>query len=228
MSVHDGHRERLKARYIEHGLASFNDLNALELLLFYAIPRKDTNVLAHSLLDKFGSLAGVFDASVYELMEVPGIGESAAVLISVIPHIMRKSLISQKDKNPVIKSAKAAGEFLMPRFAFEREEIIIMLCLDAQKKLISSVEVARGVVNSVETNVRRIAELALKNRASSVILSHNHPDGVLYPSREDDYVTKQTSAALEAICIHLDDHIIVAGDRYVSYAESGLFELYRR
>jgi len=228
MSVHDGHRDRLKARYIEHGLANFNDLNALELLLFYAIPRKDTNILAHDLLDRFGSLAGVFDASIYELMEVRGIGESAAVLISMIPHIMRKSLISEHDKNPTINSTKAAVNFLMPRFAYEREEIFLMLCLDAQKKLISCLEVARGVVNSVETNVRRIAELALKSRASSVIISHNHPDRVPFPSREDDYVTKQSSAALEAICIPLDDHIIIAGEKYVSYAESGMFDLYRR
>jgi len=228
MNAHEGHRERLRTRYVEHGLENFSDLNALELLLFYAVPRKDTNVLAHELLDKFGSLAGVLDASIYELMEVRGIGESAAVLITMIPHIMRKSLISQMDSKPVFKTTRDIGEFLIPRFAYEKEEVIRMLCLDAQKRLISCTEIARGVVNSVETNVRRIAELALKTRASSVILSHNHPDGGIYPSREDDYVTKLASAALEAVCIRLDDHIIVAGDRYVSYAESGLFDLYKR
>lgn len=227
MGVHDGHRERLKSRYIEHGLESFNELNTLELLLFYAIPRKDTNVIAHELLDRFGSLAGVFDASVYELMEVRGVGESAAVLISMIPKAMRKSLISQNEKKPVINSTRLAAEYLVPCFAFEKEEKIMLLCLDSQKKLISCVEVARGVVNSVETNVRRIAELALKSRASSVVLSHNHPDGAAYPSREDDYVTKQVRQALEAICIPLDDHIIIAGDKYVSYAETGLIDLYR-
>lgn len=228
MGVHDGHRERLKARYIEHGLGNFNELNTLELLLFYAIPRKDTNVIAHELLDRFGSLAGVFDASVYELKEVRGIGENAAVLISMIPQLMRKSLISESENHPVIDSSGKAAEYLFPRFAFEREEIFMLLCLDSQNKLISCVEVARGVVNSVETNVRRIAELALKNRASSVIISHNHPDKVIYPSREDDYVTKQVFAAMDAICIRLEDHIIIAGDKYVSYAEKGMLDLYRR
>lgn len=228
MGVHDGHRERLKSRYIEHGLGGFSELNALELLLFYAIPRKDTNVLAHKLLDRFGSLSGVFDASIYELMEVPGIGESTAVLISMIPHIMRKSLISETEKNPIISSTKAAVQYLSPRYAYEKEEIFCMLCLDAQKKLISCIEVARGVVNSVETNVRRIAELALKHRATSVIISHNHPDKVVYPSREDDYVTTQMSKALSALSIHFDDHIIIAGEHYASYAESGMFDLYRR
>ena len=79
MGVHDGHRERLKERFIEHGLTSFNELNALEMLLFYAIPRKDTNPIAHALLDRFGSLNAVFDASVRELCEVEGIGQNAAV-----------------------------------------------------------------------------------------------------------------------------------------------------
>lgn len=158
MGVHDGHRDRLKARYIEHGLGNFNELNALELLLFYGIPRKDTNILAHRLLEKFGSLSGVFDASVYELMEVQGIGESAAVLISMIPQIMRKSLISEGDSNPIINSTKAAVEYLYPRFAFEKEEILIMLSLDAKKKLISCVEVARGVVTLLTSRWRRLMQ----------------------------------------------------------------------
>ena len=226
MGVHDGHRERLKNGYIEHGLDSFNDLNALELLLFYAIPRKDTNVIAHELLDHFGSLACVLNASVYELMEVRGIGESAAILISMLPQLMRKSLISEGEDHPIINSTRKAAEYLIPRFAYEKDEVFLLMCLDSQRKLICCVEVARGVVNSVETNVRRIAELALKNRASSVIISHNHPDKIIYPSREDDYVTKQTIAAMNAICIPMADHIIVAGDKYVSYSEKGMLDFY--
>ena len=94
MGVHDGHRERLKSRFLEHGIDSFNDLNALELLLFYAIPRRDTNVIAHALLDRFGGLSGVFEASVPELTDVPGVGENAALLLKLVPQMMKKYELS--------------------------------------------------------------------------------------------------------------------------------------
>lgn len=227
MGIHDGHRERLRSRFIEHGLDNFNELNALELLLFYAIPRKDTNPIAHALLDRFGSLYGIFDAGERELMEVEGVGESAAALIRLIPQLVRKSYMSRSGSNPVIGSTRAAAEYLIPRYLFEKDEFILLMCLDSGKRLISCTEMGRGVVNAVDVNVRRIAETALKNRASYVIISHNHPDGNAMPSREDDYVTKRVYSALEAINISLSDHIIVSGERYSSYLESGLLDLYR-
>ena len=227
MGVHDGHRERLKERFIEHGLTSFNELNALEMLLFYAIPRKDTNPIAHALLDRFGSLNAVFDASVRELCEVEGIGQNAAVLISLIPQIMRKSLISAGEKNPVINSSREAAQYLIPRYMYEKEEFILLLCLDSKRQLIACVEVSRGVVNSVDANVRKVAETALKNRAVSVILAHNHPDSIAKPSREDDFVTTQVRAAMEALGIPMRDHIIVAGEEYFSYLDTGIYDLYR-
>lgn len=95
MGVHDGHRERLRWRFIEHGLKNFNELNSLELLLFFAIPRRDTNELAHTLLARFGTLAGVFDASYEELTSVPGVGENAAALIMLVPQILKKSYVAR-------------------------------------------------------------------------------------------------------------------------------------
>ena len=227
VSIHDGHRERLRANFIENSLDSFNELNSLELLLFYAIPRRDTNELAHRLLDRFGSLSGVFDASFYELMEVDGIGENAASLITLIPEIMRKSRISGVSDTKVITSSSAAGKYLVPRFLYQKIEILLLLCLDSQKRVISCVEVNRGVVNSVDANVRRIVELALKYRATSVIISHNHPDGVALPSREDDFITGKIGKALSSVGITLSDHIIVAGETFASYADSGMMSLYR-
>ena len=222
MGIHDGHRERLRTSFIENSLDSFNELNSLELLLFYAIPRRDTNELAHKLLDRFGSLYGVFDASLYELMEVEGVGESAAALIKLIPEIMRKSRISKTSGIKAITSPSAAGKYLVPRFLYQEVEILILLCLDSQKRVIACVEINRGVVNSVDANIRKIVETALKYRASSVILAHNHPDGVALPSREDDGMTYLLNNALSGIGIALVDHIIVAGETYASYAESGM------
>ena len=218
MGVHDGHRQRLRARFIEHGLASFNDINSLELLLSFAIPRKDTNELAHRLLDTFGSLENVFDASHQELTAVDGIGENAAVLLSLVPQIYKKAAVSKANEIKKCNDVASLVSFLKPRFIDEKNEVLIMVCLDSSLNVISCIEVARGTVNTIETNNRRIVELALKSRATSVALAHNHPNGVAVPSTEDDYFTKQVSNGLSSIGIKLVDHIIFAGDKYISYA----------
>ena len=227
MGVHDGHRDRQRARFLEYGLDNFNDLNALELLLFYAIPRRDTNEIAHALLECFGSLEGVFYASERELLQVPGIGTNAAALIRLVPQLMKKSALSRPDRREVIMNSSDAGRYFVPRFMYEQDEVVYLLCLDGQKRVIKCAEMGRGVVNCVETSIRRIVETALKYKSSSVILAHNHPDGLALPSSEDDMVTKQVSTALALVGVSLEDHIIVAGDDFVSFADSGIMRLYR-
>lgn len=223
MGVHDGHRERLKARFLEHGMDSFNDLNALELLLFYAIPRRDTNVIAHALMDRFGGLSGVFDASIPELMDVSGIGENAALLIKLVPQMMKKKELSKvRDMRTFHKSSQVA-QFLIPRFMEEREELVLVVCLDTRNSLLCCEVLNRGVVNAVDISTRRLAEHALKHKASAVILAHNHPDGVAMPSREDEVFTAKAQDALRLIGIRMMDHIIVAGKNYFSMRDSGFY-----
>lgn len=225
LGIHEGHRNRLKARYRDHGLDNFNDVNVLELLLFYAIPRKDTNELAHALLDHFGSLDRIFEASVPELEEVPGIGENTALLITLVPQITRRYLMAKGNCICSITSSAEAGKYLVPRLMFEKEEKLLLLCLDAKKSVISCVSLGSGVINAVDVNVRKVVENAVRNRASSVILAHNHPSGVALPSREDERITREIASALKLVGIPLDDHIIVAGDDFVSFADSGLIWL---
>lgn len=225
LGIHEGHRNRLKARYRDHGLDNFNDVNVLELLLFYAIPRKDTNELAHALLDHFGSLDRIFEASVPELEEVPGIGENTALLITLVPQITRRYLMAKGNCICSITSSAEAGKYLVPRLMFEKEEKLLLLCLDAKKSVISCVTLGSGVINAVDVNVRKVVENAVRNRASSVILAHNHPSGVALPSREDERITREIASALKLVGIPLDDHIIVAGDDFVSFADSGLIWL---
>lgn len=222
MSVHDGHRERMKSSFKKNGLDSMNDVNALELLLFYAIPRRDTNVIAHTLLDHFGSLSRVFSASIQELCAVEGVGENTAVLISMIPQLVRKSMVSDAEKITVIKNSKDAGKYLVPRFAFEQDEVALLVCLDSQKRVIGCFELGRGVVNKVSVDVRKVVELALRYKASSVILSHNHPDSFALPSLADTAMTEQIYRSLRLVGITLADHIIVSGEDYVSYLDSGM------
>ena len=212
MGVHDGHRERLRARFAEHGLESFNELNALELLLCYAIPRRDTNELAHRLLDAFGSLSGVFQASMQELTSIPGIGENAAALILMVPQIVKKAHVSKAKETKIIRNSTDAGNYLLPYFLDEQDEIVMMLCLDNKRAVICCREMGRGVVNCVDANIRRMVETALKVKTTTVIIAHNHPNGVALPSREDDNFTRTLYRSIGLLGITLEDHIIVAND----------------
>ena len=227
MGVHDGHRERLRARFAEHGLESFNELNALELLLCYAIPRRDTNEIAHRLLDAFGSLSGVFQASMQELTSIPGIGENAATLILMVPQIVKKAHVSKAKETKIIRNSTDAGNYLLPYFLNEPDEIVMMLCLDNKRAVICCREMGRGVVNCVDANIRRMVETALKVKTTTVIIAHNHPNGVALPSREDDNFTRTLYRSLGLLGITLEDHIIVANDEFVSLADSGVMHLFK-
>lgn len=227
MGAHDGHRDRLRERYTDYGLDNFNDLNVLELLLFYAIPRRDTNLLAHALLDHFGSLDAVFSASLHELQAVPGIGANAATLISLVPQIAKRCAVSRTRDIRAFQNSSSAARYLIPRLGLETSEKALLLCLNPQKQLISCAELASGVVDSVNLNVRLVVETALKARASSVILAHNHPSGNPSPSRDDELLTRRIREALQLVDISLDDHLIIGGEQYFSFTDSGLL-LYPR
>ncbi len=222
MGVHDGHRARVKEQFAKHGLAALPDHAVLELLLFYAIPRGDVNPLAHELINKFGSLSAVFDAPESELLEVPGVGENAARLIKLIPQVSRRYLISRGEFEGLITSPEAAGAYLLPYFYAQRDEVVYIACLDAQRKVLACRLLFNGSVNSANISVRKIVETALLYNSTSVILAHNHPSGIAVPSAEDKETTARIAAALEAVDVELADHIIVADDDFVSMAESGL------
>lgn len=223
MSIHDGHRERMKKRFLEYGLDNFDDHSVIELLLFFALPRRETNTVAHNLLDRFGSLDEVFEAPMAELMKVEGVGENTAILLRLIPQVSRRYMISKNSlgKSAVLASTTKAGGFVVPLFMYEKEEVVYMICLDSKYKVICCKQLTRGVVNAAEVSVRQIVEIALNHSASSVIIAHNHINGLALPSREDELTTRHISSALSLVGITLADHIIVAGEDYVSLADSG-------
>jgi DNA repair protein RadC len=213
----------MKQRFLTHGLDSFDDHNALELLLFYALPRVDANPIAHELEERFGALSGVFDAPYEELVKVPGIGENAALLIKLIPQVARRYQISRAKPNSILNSTRKAGDFLLPYFYGERDEVVYMVCLDAKCKALNCKLMFRGGVNSASLNIRKIVENALAGNASSVILAHNHTSGIAIPSQEDKDTTRRVRDALRAVEITLADHIVVADSDYVSFADNGFF-----
>ena len=212
----------MRRRFAQTGLSGFADHEALELLLFYAIPRRDTNPLAHRLLERYGSLEGVFTAPAEDLEKVDGMGGSAALLLRLVPLLAEKS--RERTDGPVIlNSTERAGEYLLRRFDGKKNELVYELCLDRKGKLLACKLLTEGDVNGAELNIRRLVENALLTNASAVILSHNHPSGVALPYSEDFATTDRARAALEGVGIPMVDHIIVADGDFVSMRDSGYF-----
>ena len=222
-SIHAGHRERLRKRFLDEGLDTFNDINALELLLFYCVPRKDTNELAHRLINYFGNYTNVLSAPISELRKVEGVSEFIATYISIQGAAVRYYMINRKLGGTVVRSTDDYGNILLPYFIGKNNETVMVLCLDAKSKVLCCREVSKGSVNAASISIRKIMDVALSSNATSVILAHNHPSGLAVPSTEDIHTTRRVAKALEAVDVILVDHLIVADADYTSLAQSGFY-----
>ncbi|MBQ2071930.1 MAG: DNA repair protein RadC [Eubacteriales bacterium] len=216
-----GHRERVRRRFLDEGLDGFKDYEALEMLLFYAVPRQDTKVIAKRLIDQFGSLQAVFHTPPERLMQEAGLTEATAALIAMLPQLARKIEEQQAQENARIRSTLDAGRDVIAMFRSRQDESVRILCLNASGKVVRRARIAEGDVNAVHFPIRKLVEEALACKAVSVILAHNHPGGTMAPSQEDLDATKAAKAALETVGIRLLDHLIVAGDNYCSLREEG-------
>ena len=220
MNLHNGHRQRVLDRFRKEGIDSFSPHNILEMVLFYSIPRMDTNEIAHRLIDRFGSVAGVFDAPESELLKVDGIGERSAAFLKMIPQLARYYM-TEKAEDKIITSSRDAGEYLLPRYIGRTTEAVMVICLDNKNKVISTQVVHEGNVNTAEISIQAIATAALGCNATSVIVAHNHPGGLSLPSNEDIKTTEVLCRTLSALNIKVLDHIIIADNDFVSLADSG-------
>ncbi len=224
-SVHSGHRQRLREKYMHNGLEPFADHEVLELLLFFAIPMRDTNELAHRMIKEFGTLYNLFDSSPQEISRRCKVSLSTGVLISMIPAIYKRYAASKWSKRPELDSSKKAGEYAISLFIGETNECFYMLCLDNQSRLIFPALVSRGTIDETQVYPRQIVEMALKYNAASIILVHNHPGSTLAPSKNDIDATRKIMEALHPINVTVVDHIIVAGVKYYSFSEKRLMNL---
>lgn len=225
MSIHEGHRQRIKARFRDEGLESFSQIHVLELLLCYCVPRKDVNPLAHALLARFGSLARVLEASTQELEKVEGVGENISTFLTLITATGRYYQTSLSKPGEIVRDIERCGQIMVPYFYGRNTETVFLLCLDAKCKVICCREIERGTVNSAVISVRKVVEAALDANATSVVLAHNHPSGVALPSPEDVQTTHRLAKALYAVEITLLDHVIVAEGDYVSITQSGMYRI---
>ena len=223
-SAHEGHRGRMKRKFLDHGLEYFADHEVLELLLFFAIPQGDTNPTGHALMERFGTLDAVLSAPVEELQKVKGIGEHAAILLRLVNQVYRRGRMAAAASETILDTTQRLGRFFTDLFVGQNNEVMYQLCLDAKGRMKSCRKISEGDVGSVDLNMRRIVENALLCGAAQVALAHNHPSGFAVPSHEDRISTMMVRDALETVSIRLADHIIVADDDFVSMREDGLLD----
>ena len=220
----EGHRKRLRERFIRSGFDGFHDHEILELLLSYAIPRRDVKPMARELLTEFSSLSAVFDASIEALQHISGVGEHAATLLTMMPRLGDRYHQDRWRHTSSFQSTRQAVTYLTSFLGSERNEVFCVLALNSRNGLIAREEIQRGSVNRTAVYPRLVVETSLKHRATAVILAHNHPGGDPSPSTADRQLTRKLKRILNDLDITVHDHIIIAGPNYFSFAEQGEME----
>ena len=226
MDSHLEHRKRVKDRFRKEGLDNFDERYVLELLLFYCVPRKDTKDLAVSLLEHFGSIVQVLDATPEELERVPGVGEGISTFLALRKAVERYYKIKkdQEFADRPLMTPEDFGRTLRSRFVHQRNEVVYVLCLDAKCKMISCLFVGEGSVNSANVPIRKLVEISLNANATSVVLAHNHPGGLAIPSAEDIQTTHRLAQALATVDVYFADHLIFTEGDWISMAQSGYYK----
>jgi len=220
--LHEGHRQRVRARVLAEGLDAFEDHQVLELILFYCIPMKDTNEIAHTMIKEFGSIASLFEAQPEDIAKRCKVSLNTAIFLSLVPSLSRRYLKAKWGDKPLLNSSTKAGEYVLSLLSGRTYEVFYVICLDSQNKVNYAALVHEGTINEAAVYPRLIVEAAIRHKAASVILAHNHPGGGMQPSKADIEVTQRIREALKAISIGTVDHVIAAGDKYYSFAENNL------
>ena len=221
-SIHNaGHRARLRERFLA-APAALPGYEQLELLLTFALGRRDVKPIAKSLIERFGSLGAVLDAAPHEIASVRGAGPASAVLIKLVKEISAASLHERMRKKPFLSSPRAVADFVTARIGGLPHEAFMVVFLNVQNEVIGSDVINEGTVDQVAVYPRRILEAALRQHAGALILAHNHPSGYTDPSEEDKRLTETLRTTARALDIRVLDHLVVGRGGYFSFAERGL------
>ncbi len=221
-NVHVGHRQRLRELVNKKGLENMPEHQVLEMLLAFVIPQKDTNPLAHMLIRKFGSLGGVLDANKEELEKVVGIGPKTSSFLSTIVPIWSCYKISKFNKKAKIFNTVQAYDFIKPFLDDKKQEEIYVVCIDNKNSVVSTERLSQGNKSSSPLDIKKLTEKVLSSQCNNFILAHNHPDGLPYPSAEDDKLTKAIAISMEINKLNFLDHIITAAEsNFYSYRLNG-------
>ncbi len=216
------HRRRLRERFQKAGAEGLQDYEIVELLLTYAIPRRDVKPLAKELINRFGGLSGVLDASQRELEGTAGLGPVSATLIRLVKEVCGVYLAEGMKQRDVLSSPRLVVDFARLKLSGLPHEAFMVIYLNVKNEVIAHEVLIEGTVDSVVIYPRRIIESALSNYATGLILVHNHPSGHPEPSEEDKRITRAISQAARTLDIRVLDHIVVGKDGYFSFMECGL------
>ncbi len=222
---YEGHRTRLRQRFERSGFQGFHDYEILELLLTYAIPRKDTKPVAKELIRKFKTIQKILDAPLDKLKEVDGMGKNAALFLKILRETISEYFKELSIEKKIFKTLNELVDYLNAIIGGKQNEIVHVLYLNSKNELLHSEDLGEGTVSEAVTFPRRIVEGALKHNATSVILAHNHPGGLPEPSDNDNRLTGAVKKALQTIGISLQEHVIISDDGFFSYRKSGYFEI---
>lgn len=222
-NLHKGHRQRLKQQFLEGGIERLNDHQVLEMLLFYSIPQKDTNELAHRLIQRFGSLSGVLDATPEILCEVTGVSQHTATFLTFCRSLLNRYYQVKNSDVKILSSYAAIGRYLHSFFINERNEKVVLLCLNNRQEMLYCGALSEGSLTETTFSIRRVVQIALQCGATAAVLAHNHPAGLAMPSKEDVFATRQVANALKGIGVQLLDHLVFAQDDYTSMRQTSKF-----
>ena len=223
MSEHEGHRDRLRSRFLKDGnMTGFAPHEALELLLTYAIPRKDVNPIAHRLMDHFGSFHAVLEARQEELTQVSEIGPGAAMLIRMLLPLFRLYENDRLAERKELTSYRAVRDYCASLFRGVTDERFYLISLDARLKIISTQVLSEGTVDEVAVYPRQVLSLLLRQNAQGAVLSHNHPGQSAEPSQADLEMTGLLEDVMQKVGIRLFDHVICGADGTYSFAQHQL------
>lgn len=215
---HEGHRRRVRARFIENGFDGFAPHEVLEFILYYCYPQQDTNKISHMMLNEYGSLHNLFEADVIDIMNRCKVTERVAALLNCIPKLCNLYYRSKWEQAPVMSNVKIAVQYASSLFIGRTTEVFYILCLDKGRKLNHVSLISEGTIDEVSIYPREIIGEALKHQASSVILAHNHPGATPKPSPRDTEATRKIVEGLKFVNVRVLDHLIIAGEKYYSYA----------
>lgn len=219
---HKDHRQRVKQEFLSNGMEHFPPHKVLELVLFYCIPRKDTNVIAHRLIERFGSLSGVFDAPIEMLLESDGIGYECATYIKVLSSFIKRYMVDAYSSINTLNTVEQAKEYVRYRFLSDTVECVLLVCTGYNGKVIFSSPISKGTLERVDLTPADVIKTCLRVNAAKAILAHNHPGGFCNPSRKDINTTCILYDELARVDVELFDHIIVASDDICSMRENGM------
>ncbi|MBR5122694.1 MAG: DNA repair protein RadC [Anaerotignum sp.] len=224
-NIHEGHRDRMRSRFLQEGADGFADHEILEMLLYGTIPRGDTNEIAHHLLDEFGSISNLIEADPHEITKTAGVGLKSGVFLSLLHELVRRYEKEKLEMKPALTSILRTVDYCKALVAFRPTECFYVIFLDGRRQILHTSKISEGTVNDTAVSPRIVVEKALRYKATGVVLCHNHPNGTVKPSFDDIQLTLSLKKLMQPLGIDVVDHIVIGANEYFSFFENDMLNV---